>query len=182
MKCIDTCRCGLAFFIESHHDDRRPITFDKLGVFDEELSSKMQRQSKSEGRVCKAAGLRTRLTSSPTFNEIELKRHLPCRHSRPPIHTSNLEESTTTGILHISGSVAMRLQNFLMQSSPSSMPSSKLTNTHTHTHTHTCIHAHRSADAQRGKRLRFSYHQGAGRRTRLGFERSRLPSPNRSLQ
>jgi hypothetical protein len=49
------------------------------------------------------------------------------RHSRPATQMLNLEESTTTGIFAISGSVAMRLQNLRMQSSPSSIPSSKLT-------------------------------------------------------
>mmetsp|Transcript_30668 Transcript_30668/g.77283 ORF Transcript_30668/g.77283 Transcript_30668/m.77283 type:complete len:203 (-) Transcript_30668:900-1508(-) len=65
--------------------------------------------------------------SSPTLREMELTMHLPWRHSRPAMQMWNLDESMTTGILAISGSVAMRLQNLRMQSTPSSMPSSKFT-------------------------------------------------------
>ena len=65
--------------------------------------------------------------SSPSFIEMELTMHLPCTHLRPATTVSQRDESIITGTFAISGSAAMRLRNFVMHFSESSMPSSMLT-------------------------------------------------------
>src|SRR5690554_4825568 len=56
-----------------------------------------------------------------------LTMHFPCTHFNPASMMDHLEESIMMGTRAISGSVAIRLRNFTMAASPSSMPSSMFT-------------------------------------------------------
>ncbi len=66
-------------------------------------------------------------SSSPSFREMELTIPFPCRHCSPSSITDQRDESIIIGSFAMSGSEAIRLRNFTMAASESSIPSSIFT-------------------------------------------------------